>query len=168
MLQDYGLSEDDPEVAVYVTPRLNQAWDSFTAEQRTLWRAELTRNTADTSAGSALTLLSQLIGKEAETTGVPNPFDPTQRIRKGEQGYALAAGLALTGAIDRQLSVLAGDDKAKAWEQIKGVLAYAAKNPALAEIIRSCGWGIPTRRWTRGRAGLMPTRLSSCRCRTRA
>lgn len=143
VLQDYGLSEDDPEVAVYVTPRLNQAWDSFTAEQRTLWRAELTRNTADTSAGSALTLLSQLIGKEAETTGVPNPFDPTQRIRKGEQGYALAAGLALTGAIDRQLSVLAGDDKAKAWEQIKGVLAYAAKNPALAEIIKELRLGDP-------------------------
>lgn len=143
VLQDYGLSEDDPEVAVYVTPRLNQAWDSFTAEQRTLWRAELTRNTADTSAGSALRLLSQLIGKDAETTGVPNPFDPTKRIKKGEQGYALAAGLALTGEIDRQLSVLAGEDKTKAWQQIKGVLAFAAKNPALAEIIKELRLGDP-------------------------
>ena len=137
LLGYYGLSPDDPEANFYVTPAINRSWEAYATEQRKMWSKELTRNTADAASGSVIGVMRDIM-----TTGVMSADG--RRVMPGQPGFGLLSGLALTAEIDRGLSVLAGEDKTKALEQVKGVLGFASRNPVLAQMINEVRLGSST------------------------
>jgi hypothetical protein len=136
VLTDYGLSETDPETPVYVTPRLNEAWDSYTANQRKLYLEEVGRTSAEATGGAVVSLTNT-----AMTKGVVDPDNPTLRVMPGTPGFGRALGLALTREIDTGLAVLAGDDRTKALEKIKANLALMTNNPVLKGAVEEVRFG---------------------------
>ena len=136
VLTKYQLDPDDLEANFYVTPVINRSWDQYSREQRNLYSAELTRNTADAVSGGVLGSLSVLRKNgAADLNGrLIGPQDP---------GFAQAAGIALTAEIDQGLSVLAGEDKTKALEQLKKTLGLASRDPGIAAIVGEIRLGNP-------------------------
>jgi murein DD-endopeptidase MepM/ murein hydrolase activator NlpD len=136
VLTHYRLDPEDLEANFYVTPVINRSWDQYSREQRNLYSAELTRNTADAVSGGVLGSLSVLrkTGASDLNGRLVGPQDP---------GFAEAAGIALTGEIDRGLSVLAGEDKTKALEQLKRTLGLASRDPGIASIVGEIRLGNP-------------------------
>jgi hypothetical protein len=111
VLGRYGLQGDELEAQAYVVPKLNKAWDDYTAKQRSLYAQQLQISTV---ANTTAALGQQLQGYAQN--GIPfngKVYTP------GDPEFAQIAGALLTLEIDKSLSMFGGKDKADAVKQIR-------------------------------------------------
>jgi hypothetical protein len=112
VLSRYGLTGDEPSTQFYVTPKLNQAWDAYTAQHNKLHSAAVYQQTVlDTSA----------LGVSGIQDAVQNGFTMPngQVLKPGTPEWAAEGHKRLTGLLDGQLRLLAPDDRAKAMENLR-------------------------------------------------
>ena len=132
ILSRYGLTGDESESALYVTPVINKTWDKYTEQQSKLYTEEIYRSSVDLTGAAAVANV-RLLAEE----GVVLPSG--ERVKPGDSRFGDLAGLVLTGQIDKGLSSLGGEDKTKAMEVLRKNLALlrAQGIPGVTEAIEN-------------------------------
>ena len=144
LLNRFGLTGDELEFTYYVTPSINKGWDKFSKEQAKIYNAENTNSTIATTSAAISTFFDGI--KQDQGITIDGVF-----YSMDSDNFATEAAEQLTSKIDKGLALLAGEDKEKAWEQIKKTLGYWAgsgTNRSL-EIVQQVGIG-PSRDATSG------------------
>ena len=149
MLKDYGLTGDELESTYYVSPQINKSWDQFTQKQ-----GELIRPVYDTQVAwpAGQRRLPAARGDRCQQRG--SPGDPVSPGRDADHAE-----------IDKNLSLLGGEDRRNAWEAMKKNLAYLYDQGFLAlQAIQKSGLAIHQWSGRSARCGFSPTRWSWWRC----
>ena len=136
ILNRYGLTGDESESAVYVTPVINKTWDKYTEQQSKLYTEEIYRSSVDLTGAAAVANV-RLLAQE----GVLLPSG--ERIKPGDDRFGDAAGLILTKQIDEGLSSLGGEDKTKAMKVLRQNLALLRSQniPGVSDAIENIRLG---------------------------
>ena len=127
--QQFGLTGNEPEATYYVTPVMNKSWDRYTQVQSKLYGEEVYESSITATVAATVSGLDK---DEAE--GIV--LDSGERVFPGDERFDYQAGKNMTDAIDKGLSLLAGEDKAKAMKEInKNLGLIKADNPVLGGAI---------------------------------
>jgi hypothetical protein len=136
VLDKYGLTGDELEAQYYVVPKLNKAWDDYSAKQRSLYHQQLQVSSVATTTAA----LGQLLQGYAQN-GIPfngRVYSP------GDPEFAQLAGSLLTMEIDKSLSMFGGKDKVDAIKQIREQLVGTyGQVPVLADALSFVQGGNP-------------------------
>lgn len=128
--QRFGLTGDELEATYYITPQVNRSWDQYTQKQSELFTQELYDSTITATNASVASMTTKMV-----QDGMKLP-DGTI-VTAGDPRFAEVGAYNLTLEIDKALSLLGGEDKAKAWKKIQETLAYLrVNNPALTQVIQ--------------------------------
>ena len=136
ILNRFGLSGDESEAAVYVTPAINRAWDKYTESQSKLYTEEIYRSTVDATGAAAVVSVQNLA-----RDGVLLPSG--ERVMPGDSRFGDLAGMLLTDVIDRSLATLGGQDKTEAMEVVRKNLGLLRVQgiPGVSEAIENIRLG---------------------------
>jgi hypothetical protein len=136
VFEKYGLTGEELEAQYYVVPKLNKAWDDYSAKQRTLYHQQLQVSSVATTTAA----IGQLLQGYAQN-GIPfngRVYSP------GDPEFAQLAGSLLTLEIDKSLSMFGGKDKVDAVKQIREQLVGAyGQVPVLADALSFVQGGSP-------------------------
>ena len=136
VMSQYGLSGDEPEAQFYTVPKLNQAWDKYSEKQRTLFDQTLVQNTKDLGAAQLGSMLQGFA-----QNGIP--FNG-EVINVGDPRFAQMAGAFMTMEIDRQLSMVGGNDRADVVKHLRTqLLGTYGQVPALRDALSYVQGGNP-------------------------
>lgn len=128
--QRFGLTGDELEATYYVTPQVNKSWDQYTQKQSELFTQELYDSTITATNASVASMTTKMI-----QNGMQMPDGSV--VKAGDPRFAEVGAYNLTLEIDKALSMLGGEDKAKAWKKIQETLAFLrVNNPALTQMIQ--------------------------------
>ena len=142
VLKDYGLSGDELESTYYVSPQINKSWDQFTQKQGELYTAQV----YDTQVA----LSGQQVNSGIYTAAREGIVLPTgERVMPGDPRFAPVLGMQITQNIDKNLSLLGGEDRRNAWEAMKQNLAYLYDSgiPGVKQAIQNVRLGNPSMEW---------------------
>ena len=126
--QKYGLTGEEPEYYKYVVSELNKAWDSYREKQSKLYEFELQKNIKAGTVAQVKTLMESFV-----TNGITDSEGNVHQ--PGSPMWTRFAGAALTGAIDKQLSVLAGKQREDTWKAIREEIIPAYSNEITGSVI---------------------------------
>ena len=142
VLKDYGLTGDELESTYYVSPQINKSWDQFTQKQGELYTAQV----YDTQVA----LSGQQVNASIYTAAREGIVLPTgERVMPGDPRFAPWLGMQITQNIDKNLSLLGGEDRRNAWEAMKKNLAYLYDSgiPGVKQAIQNVRLGNPSMEW---------------------
>ena len=136
----YGLTGDEPEYYKYVVSELNKSWDNYRDKQSKLYEFELQRNVKNGTVAQVKTLMEGYV-KNGVTDLDGNVHMP------GSAKWTEIAGISLTTAIDKQLSVLAGKQREDAWKAIREEIIPAYNNEITGSVISEIRLGSARDPW---------------------
>lgn len=136
----YGLTGDEPEYYKYVVPELNKSWDKYREKQSKLYDFELTKNVTLATVAQVGTLMEGYV-KDGVTDLDGNVYMP------GSAKWTEIAGIALTSAIDKQLSVLAGKQREEVWKAIREEIIPIYNNEITGSVISEIRTGSARDQW---------------------
>jgi hypothetical protein len=129
VLDRYGLTGDEIEVAAYVAPKVNQAWDKYTDRQQKLYNETLRVNgraQLTASLGMALQQMSE--------NGIP--LGNGEVVPMGDPRFAQLSGRVMTAMIDKGLTFSGGQDRADDLKEIRTqLLGTYGRVPVLADAL---------------------------------
>jgi hypothetical protein len=136
----YGLTGDEPEYHKYVVGALNKAWDNYREQQSKLYDFELKKNVTNATVAQVKTLMEGYV-KNGVTDIDGNVYMP------GSAKWTEIAGIALTSAIDKQLSVLAGKQREDVWKAIREEIIPTYNNEVTSSVIKEIRLGSARDEW---------------------
>lgn len=128
VLDRYGLTQDQTETQFYVAPKLNDAWDKYTATHGKLHSASMYQDTVLKTSALAVAGMN-----DAVQNGLKMP-DGSQ-LKVGSPEWLAEAQRRMTNLLDGQLQLLAPDDRAKAMGKIRQDLMAFSGAPFVWELV---------------------------------
>ena len=132
----FGLTGNELEAGLYVTPVVNRSWDKYTQTQSKLYNEEIYSSSITTTVAAVGSTLER-----DERDGIV--LATGERVFPGDPRWANQAGLNLTMEIDKGLALLAGKDRREAMTEINKNLGLirAEEVPGVAEAINNIRLG---------------------------
>ena len=128
VLEKYGLKEDQTETQFYVAPKLNDAWDKYTATHSKLFSASVYQDTVLKTSALAVAVLN-----DALQNGAKMPDGSSLKV--GSPEWLNESRRRMTNTLDGSLQVLAPDDRAKAMAKIRQDLMAFSGVPFAWELV---------------------------------
>ena len=128
ILDKYGLKEDQTETQFYVAPKLNDAWDKYTAAHAKLHSASVYQDTVLKTSALAVAGMN-----DAVQNGVRMPSGTVLKV--GSPEWLSETQRRMTNLLDGQLQVLAPDDRAKAMTKLRSDLLAFSGVPFVWELV---------------------------------
>jgi hypothetical protein len=128
VLDKYGLKEDQTETQFYVAPKLNDAWDKYTATQGKLYSASVYQDTVLKTSALAVAGMN-----DAVQNGLKMPNGTVLKV--GSPEWLGEAQRRMTNLLDGQLQVLPPDDRAKAMGKLRSDLLAFSGVPFVWELV---------------------------------
>jgi hypothetical protein len=137
VLDRYGLTGDETEVAAYVAPKVNEAWDKYTDKQQKLYNETLRIN-GRAQLTASLGMALQQMGEN----GIP--LASGEVVPMGDPRFAQMAGGVMTALIDRGLTFSGGQDRADDLKEIRTqLLGTFGQVPVLGDALGFVQGGSP-------------------------
>lgn len=137
VLDRFQLTGDEPEVQFYVTPKLNQAWDSYRNQQRKFYDAAVEESTRSGTVAATSATVEELLTKGVTINGVT--------YKPGTAEWTQYGQAALTYGLDQQLRLLAPDARKRTVQFLREqIIGTFGSDPVAAALLQGIRGGDPS------------------------
>ena len=137
VLGRFQLNGEEPEVQFYVTPKLNQAWESYRTQQRKYYDAAVEESTAAATVADTSAKVEGLLTQGITVQGM--------RFQRGTPEWVQYGSAALTYELDRQLAVLAPEARARTVKKLREqIIGTFGSDPVAAQLLQNIRAGDPS------------------------
>jgi hypothetical protein len=137
VLTRFGLTGDEPEVQFYVTPKLNQAWESYREKQRKFYSDAVEESTKGLTVSAMAATVEQML-----TQGVP--FQGVL-YRPGTPEWTQYGAATLTYGLEQQLKLLAPDARKRTVQFLREqIIGTFGGDPMAAALLQNVRAGDPS------------------------
>lgn len=137
VLDRFGLTGDEPEVQFYVTPKLNQAWDSYRDKQRKFYDAAVQDSTRAMTVAATTATVEEMLTQGVTIEGVT--------YRPGTPEWIRYGAWVLTNGLDQQLRVLDPEARRKTIQFLREqIIGTFGRDPVGAALLQQVRGGDPS------------------------
>lgn len=136
VLDRFGLTGDEPEVQFYVTPKLNQAWESYRDKQRKFYDDAVEESTKGLTVSGMTATVEQMLTSGVTIQGV--------FYKPGSPEWAQYGGAILTHAIDQQLRLAAPDARKRTVQFLREQIIGTFDDPMGKALLSNVRGGDPS------------------------
>lgn len=139
VLNRYQLTGEEPEVNFYVTPKVNQAWEKYSDQQRKFYNKAVEDSTQSAATAATTMLVQRVLTTDATVDG--------QTYKVGSPEWRAYGAATITVALDQQLRLLDPEARSRVVkhirEQVGGVYANTPYGAQLLQEIRGGDPSVP-------------------------
>lgn len=137
VLGRYQLNGDEPEVQFYVTPKLNQAWDSYRDKQRKLYDTAIEESTKAGTVAAATATMEEMLTKGITINGMT--------LQRGSSDWYKYGAAIITKGLDDQLRLLGPDARKNTVKFLREqLIGTFAKDPVASLLLQGIRGGDPS------------------------
>jgi hypothetical protein len=133
----FQLTGDEPEVQFYVTPKLNQAWDSYREKQRKFYDDAVEESTKASTVSATGATLEQMLTSGVNIQGV--------LYAPGTPGWIQYGAATITYGLDQQLRLMAPDARKRTVQFLREqIIGTFGSDPMAAALLQNVRAGDPS------------------------
>jgi hypothetical protein len=137
VLGRFQLTGDEPEVQFYVTPKLNQAWDSYREKQRKFYDDAVEESTRASTVSATGATLEQMLTSGVTIQGVLYAPGTPEWIQYG--------AATITYGLDQQLRLMAPDARKRTVQFLREqIIGTFGSDPMAAALLQNVRAGDPS------------------------
>jgi hypothetical protein len=137
VLGRFQLTGDEPEVQFYVTPKLNQAWDSYREKQRKFYDDAVEESTRASTVSATGATLEQMLTSGVNIQGVLYAPGTPEWIQYG--------AATITYGLDQQLRLMAPDARKRTVQFLREqIIGTFGSDPMAAALLQNVRAGDPS------------------------
>lgn len=137
VLNRYQLTGEEPEVNFYVTPKVNQAWEKYSDQQRKFYNFAVEDSTKSAATAATSELVQRVLTNDATVNG--------QTYKIGTPEWRAYGAATITVALDQQLRLLDPEARSRTVKYIREQVGGIYGNtPYGAQLIQEIRGGDPS------------------------